>query len=466
MIDTIPFTDSAVAVLGLGRSGLAAARALMASDAHVWAWDDNAEVRACAAQSGVPLVDLEACDWKEPKALVLSPGIPHSFPKPHPVVNLARQAACEIVGEVELLARAQRQASYIGVTGTNGKSTTTALLGHILHSAGREAETGGNLGVPALELKPLGATGVYVLEMSSFQLELTPSLVLGVAALLNISSDHLDRHGSMEGYIAAKESIFRSQRASGVAVVGIDDAHCRAIFERLKAEGDRALIPISGSRRAPGGVYVIDGTLFDDIEGDAVSMLDLSGVHTLPGEHNWQNAAAAYAVAKAAGAAPGAIISAISDYPGLAHRQELVAVIDGVAYVNDSKATNPDAAVKALSCYHSIYWIAGGRLKEGGLEALEEGLGRVSHAFLIGEAMNAFAEAFKGKTPLTKSGKLETAVGQARRLALKEKLEDPVVLLAPACASFDQFANFEARGDAFRKLVTGRDAVMKTEARS
>lgn len=450
MIDNLPFADKTVAVLGLGRSGLAAAQALAAGDAHVWAWDDNGQARARASESGVPLVDLETCDWEQPEMLVLSPGIPHTLPKPHPVVNLARAASCGIVSDIELLFRAQPDAAYLGITGTNGKSTTTALLGHILHAAGREAEIGGNLGIPALELKPLGSLGIYVLEISSYQLELTPSLKLKAAVLLNISPDHLDRHGSMEGYVAVKESVFRR---SAAAVIGIDDEHSRAVFERLKKKKGQTVIPISGSKAAVGGVYVIDGVLYDDTEGSATTVMDLKNIPTLTGAHNRQNAAAAYAAAKSVGVAPLTIAAAVRSYPGLAHRQEIVAAIDGVTYVNDSKATNPDAAAKALSCYRTIYWIAGGRPKEGGLEAIEEYFNRVRHAFLIGEAQDVFAASFAGKVTLTKSGDLATAVGQARTAALTERLKDPVVLLSPACSSFDQFKNFEERGDAFRRLV-------------
>ena len=453
MIDNLPFADSTVAVLGLGRSGLAAARALLASDADVWAWDDDGETRARATESGIPLVDLNDCDWSGPEVLVLSPGIPHSFPKPHPVVELARSASCEIVGDNELLARARPEAACIGITGTNGKSTTTALIGHVLHRAGRQAEVGGNLGVPVLELQSLGAEGLYVLEMSSFQLELTRSLELEVAVLLNISPDHLDRHGSMEGYIAAKESIFRRQKDSGTAVVDIDDDHSCGVYDRLMSENRQRVIPVSGCLPAAGGVYVIDGVLFDDTGDSAAPVLELGNNAALPGRHNWQNAAAAYAACRAVGVPSRKITAAIGSFPGLAHRQELVATIDGVSYVNDSKATNPDAAAKALSCYHAIYWIAGGRLKEGGLEVLNEHLAKVRHAFLIGEAADAFAQAFAGKVDLTKSGDLATAVGQARSQALEDRIDDAVVLLSPACSSFDQFANFEERGDAFRQLV-------------
>ena len=456
MIDVFQFSGLTVAVFGLGRTGRAAAEALTESGARVWGWDDSAAARAEARRSGLPLVDLNACDWAEAAALVLSPGVPHTHPEPHPIVTLARTAGCEVVSDIELLARTQRDAAYVGITGTNGKSTTTALLGHILRTTGRAPEVGGNLGVPALALDPLGADGIYVLEMSSFQLELTVSVTFDVAVLLNVSADHLDRHGGMAGYVAAKKSIFHRQTAPRTAVVGIDDARSREVRDELEANGDQVVIPVSGCRRAAGGVYALDGVLYDDVEGNAVPVLDLGEVAALPGEHNWQNAAAAHAAAKAAGVPAGAIAQGIRSYPGLAHRQERLAVIDGIAYVNDSKGTNPDSAARALACYDRVYWIAGGRAKEGGLGALEPHLRRVRHAFLIGEAAETFAAALAGKVAVTRSGTLAKAVEQARALAREEGGAGAVVLLSPACASFDQFSagrNFEARGDAFRGLV-------------
>ena len=452
MIHVFPFEGRTVAVLGLGRTGLSAAEALMRSHAVVWAWDDNEAARDAAARAGIPLVDLSHCNWSTPTSLVLSPGIPHTHPRPHPVVALARDAGCEVIGDIEMLARTQRDATFIGVTGTNGKSTTTALLGHILDAAGRPTQVGGNIGVPVLELQPVTPGGLYVLEVSSYQLELSPSMRFDVAVLLNISTDHLEHHGGMAGYVAAKKLIFRGQTAGTTAVVGIDDEPARAVFETLRENGEQAVVPISGGRPAAGGVYAADGVLRDDraVDDDAFDLRPL--VH-LPGAHNWQNAAAAFAAARAVGVPPHAIASGIRSYPGLRHRQEPVATIDGVTYVNDSKATNPDAAAKALACYDTIYWIAGGRAKGGGLEAMEPYLERIRHAFLIGEAADAFAAALAGKVPLSKPGTLKEAVAEAQGLARRQDSRDAVVLLSPACASFDQFDNFEARGDAFRALV-------------
>jgi UDP-N-acetylmuramoylalanine--D-glutamate ligase len=453
MIEVHAMAGQPVAVMGLGKSGLAAARALVAGEAQVWAWDDSAGRREAAAAAGIPLVDLYRQDLRGASALVLSPGIPHEFPAPHPVARRAREAGLEIIGEIELLARSQPAAVYIGVTGTNGKSTTTALIGHILGLSHQMVQVGGNLGTPALALDPLGEDGIYVLEMSSYQLELTYSLIFDVAVLTNITPDHLDRHDGMAGYVAAKRRIFEGQTESCTAVTGVDDQPSRSIFEALAAEGEQIILPVSAGHRADGGVYVLDGLLYDDTEGDEALVADLTAIPTLPGRHNWQNAAAAYAAARAMGAAPQLIAGCLRSFPGLPHRQELVAAIDGVRYVNDSKATNADAAEKALICYDRIYWIAGGRSKAGGIAPLAPHFHRIRHAYLIGEAADEFARTLEGQVPFTKSGTLERAVAAASEAARGDGAGGAVVLLSPASASFDQFRDFEARGDAFRALV-------------
>ncbi|MDJ0948246.1 MAG: UDP-N-acetylmuramoyl-L-alanine--D-glutamate ligase [Alphaproteobacteria bacterium] len=453
MIPVHAFAGQPVAVMGLGRSGLAAAQALAAGGAMVHAWDDNGEARAEATKAGVALHDLSASDLSDMAVLVLSPGIPHSYPQPHPVAAEARAAGCDIICDVDLLGRAMPQARYVGITGTNGKSTVTALIGHVFQEAGLDVQVGGNLGLPALELAPLDANGWYVLEMSSYQLERTFSIAFEVAVLVNISTDHLDRHGGMDGYVAAKTRIFQDAGARQTAVVGVDDERSRAIAEMLETAGDRRVIRISGDRPVPDGVYVdAAGTLIDDT-GDARTTHELSGVVTLPGRHNWQNAAAAWAACRAAGLTPDVIGPAVDCYPGLPHRQQLVAIIDGVAWVNDSKATNAAAASKALESYASVYWIAGGEAKEGGIAALAPLFGRIRHAYLIGEAAPDFAAALEGKVPYTLSGDLATAVAQVSATAGNGNGPGAVVLLSPACASFDQFRNFEARGEAFIDLV-------------
>ncbi len=453
MIEVFPFAGLPVAVFGLGKSGIAAARALQAGGAEVWAWDDGEDARNRARAAGVPLVDLYLCNWRELTSLVLSPGVPLHHPRPHRVVELARAAGCEVIGDIELLARTQLDASYVGVTGTNGKSTTTALIGHIFKLAGRSVQVGGNIGRPALDLEPLPADGTYVLEMSSYQLELTVSITFDVAVLLNLTPDHLDRHGDMAGYAAAKRLIFHRQTRPRVAVIGIDDPESEKIRRALQAADEQTVIPISSARRAPGGVYVLDGTLYDDRGGADMAVADMAAMRTLPGTHNAQNAAAAYAACTAVGIDPSVAIACMRSFPGLAHRQESIAIIDGIAYVNDSKATNADAAARALACYPRVYWIAGGRAKDGGLAAAAPVLDRVRRAFLIGEAAPAFETFLKEKKVETvMAGTLAAAVAAAREAALADGAGG-VVLLSPACASFDQFANFEARGEAFRALV-------------
>jgi UDP-N-acetylmuramoylalanine--D-glutamate ligase len=448
MIEVTSFRQQRVAVMGLARSGLAAAEALKRGGADVLAWDDSADKRAEAMKRGLPVVDLSSADLAKVAALVLSPGIPSTFPKPHAVAARARAAGIEIICDIELLARSRRDARFAGITGTNGKSTTTALLGHIVAEAGVTAQVGGNIGLPVLSLDPLGRDGVYVLEMSSYQLELTKTLVFDVALLLNITPDHLDRHGGMDGYIAAKERIFAGQTARQAAVVGVDDDICKTIAGKLGASGHR-VVPISTEHIAPGGIYVAGTNLIDDIDGKQAAVLDLTTLPRLPGRHNWQNAAAAFAAARCLGISANAAARGIASFPGLAHRQELIATIDGARYINDSKATNADATEKALVCYDDILWIAGGVAKEGGIASLAPDFPRIRHAFLIGEAAPAFAETLAGKTPFTRSGDLATALRQARAMAKPGS----TVLLSPACASFDQFRDFEARGDAFRRLV-------------
>ena len=436
-----------VAVLGLGKSGLATARALAASGIEVWAWDDDAEKRKALSTT-----DLYRCDWSRPSALVLSPGIPRRFPAPHPIACQASAARVPIIGEVELLFRAQPKATYVGITGTNGKSTTTALIGHLLQRAGRRAEVGANLGTPALALAPLAEGGVYVLEMSSYQLELVPTGRFDVAVLLNITPDHLERHGGMAGYIAAKRRIFDRQGPQDWAIMGIDDEHCRAIREELAS---RHVIAVAIGREAASAITVRKGILSDE-RGQAI--MDLAQAPALPSPHNWQNAAAAFAVGRALGLSAASIVAGIETYPGLPHRQELVAIRNGVRFINDSKATNADATAKALACYEPIYWILGGRPKETGLDGLEPFYPRIARAYLIGEAAADFERRLAARrVPTLRSGTLDRAVAEAAGDAAAGRREGAVVLLSPACASFDQFANFEERGERFRRLVNAFD---------
>jgi UDP-N-acetylmuramoylalanine--D-glutamate ligase len=439
------------AVLGLGRSGAATAEALIRGGARVLAWDDSETARA-AVPADI-LVDLKDTDWGAIDALVMSPGIPLTHPVPHPVAAAARAAGRPIISDIELLAMAQPSARFVCITGTNGKSTTTTLIAHVLKSAGRRVEVGGNLGQAALSLAPVGHDGIYVLELSSYQLDITPTPIADIALLLNITPDHLDRHGGMDGYIAAKELILRPKGKTSIGIVGQDDAPCRALFEKLKT-GERRLIPISAEKPVAGGAHVDkDGRLIDAIRGEAKVVLDLKEIASLPGKHNWQNAVAAYVTVKALGLQAEEIVAGFRSYPGLAHRQELVATLNGVRYINDSKATNADAAEKALACYDNIYWILGGKPKDGGLAGLEAYYAKIRHGFLIGEAASAFARQINRAFPTTQCGTLEKAVAEAHGLAQRDKKPGAVVLLSPACASFDQYPNFEIRGNRFRALV-------------
>lgn len=443
-----------MAVMGLGKSGLAAARALHKGGVRVLAWDDSPARRTTAGAEGIPVSDLADAPWTEIDCLVLSPGIPHRFPEPNPVAALARQNGCPIVSDIELLSRAEPDARYIGITGTNGKSTTTSLIGHLLLNAGRRAAVGGNLGTPALDLDPVGPDGIYVIEMSSYQLEITAPVPFDIAVLLNITPDHLDRHGGMDGYVAAKKRVFDGQDKEHSAIVGVDDDICRSIFDSLNTAKRQHVMPVSGDHRVSGGVYAVDRYLYDDMDGRNTPVICLDEVRTLPGTHNAQNASTAYATARLAGLEPPEICAAIRSYPGLAHRQQLVAEIDSVLYVNDSKATNAEAAARALSSYQNVYWIAGGQAKEDGLAAAMPFLDHVRHAFLIGEAADDFAAALSGKVGTSKCGTLDAAVAAAHEKAQRDRAPDTVVLLSPACASFDQFDSFEARGDRFCDLVT------------
>jgi UDP-N-acetylmuramoylalanine--D-glutamate ligase len=450
MIDLGHLKGKRYAVMGLGKSGLATAKALIASGVEILAWDDGENGRAAATAAGIPLTDLNTSDLAGIDALLLSPGIPHTFPKPNAVAARAKAVGIPIIGDIELLYKAQPKAAYIGITGTNGKSTTTALIGHILSLTGKPVQVGGNLGTPVLTFEPLGEGGICVLEMSSYQLELVPSVAFNVAVLLNVTPDHLNRHGGMDGYIQAKRHIFQHPKRSHTAIIGVDDEHCRKVYDELEAALQSAVVPISAEHETK-GVYVLDGKLYD---GGADPVIDLNGIPSLPGRHNWQNAAAAFAATHAASVPVETILEGLRTFPGLAHRQQLVADRDGIRFVNDSKATNADAASKALVCYDPIYWIIGGQSKEGGLDGLEPFMPRIRHAFVIGQASEQFATWLNAHgVPYTLCGDLETAVPAAATLARDEGLSGATVLLSPACASWDQFKSFEHRGEVFAALV-------------
>jgi UDP-N-acetylmuramoylalanine--D-glutamate ligase len=458
MIPVRGFEGRKVAVFGLARSGLAAARALKAGGAEVVAWDDKPAARAAAAAEGFAVEDLSASDWSGLAALMLSPGVPLTHPTPHWTVDKAKAAGVEIVGDIELFARtiaaapAHKRPKVVAITGSNGKSTTTALVGHVCRQAGRDVRIGGNIGVGVLGLEDMHGGAVYVLELSSYQLDLTSSLKPNVAAILNISPDHLERHGGMDGYVAAKRRIFLNQGKGDTAVIGVDDPWCQQICTEITAANRRTIVPISARRAMGRGVYALQGMLYDATGERASEIADLTRAPSLPGRHNWQNAAAAYAAGRALGLSVGDAAEGLMTFPGLAHRMEIVGAIGKVRFVNDSKATNADAARQALSSYPKVYWIAGGQPKAGGIEGLSDLFGRVARAYLVGEAASEFARTLEGAAPHVKTGTVDAAVRAAFADAAASG-EDAIVLLSPACASFDQFADFEERGEAFRAAV-------------
>jgi len=438
------FAGRRYAVVGLGRAGLAAMRALTAMGASVVGWDDAPFARENALREEFFIQD-PAADIGDFDALILSPGIPHRLPVPHRIAQAAIQAGRPILTDAELLYQAVRasgsHARFAGITGTNGKSTTTALLAHILAQAGIPHAAGANLGPAALSLPRLPDHGVYVLEMSSYMLERIATLRFDVASMLNLSPDHLDRHGDMERYAAAKQQIFARQTDLDTAVIGIDDAPSRAL-----AEGLPRVIRISGLY--PADLWS-DGTYLRDSQGP---IADLRAARALPGTHNAQNAAAAAAMAQALGVARQTIAAGIQTFAGLAHRQEMVASIGGISFVNDSKATNADAAARALACYERIVWIAGGIAKVGGIAALTDYFPRIVEALLIGRDAEAFAATLSAHgVPHRILHTLDAAVPAA--LAAARSAGAETVLLSPACASFDQFSGFEARGAHFAALV-------------
>lgn len=453
MIPVSTFSGQRVFVFGLGGSGLLTARALVAGGADVIAWDDAPARVSAAAAEGIPTADLRTADWTGVAALVLSPGVPLTHPVPHWSVGLANAAGAEIIGDVELFVRERRarapEAPLVAITGTNGKSTTTALIGHVLAVSGRTVEVGGNIGRPVLDFEPPARDRFAVVECSSFQIDLAPTLDPSVGIHLNLTPDHLDRHGDMTNYAAIKE---RLVARSDVAVIGVDDALSEAIADRLTAAGTR-VVRISNTRTLADGLF-LDGTRLMLAEGGVAGVfLDLAGISTLRGRHNGQNAAAAVAALLALGLAPDEIRAGVVSYPGLPHRMEEVGRRGRVLFINDSKATNADAAEKALTSFQPIYWIAGGKPKAGGIEPLRDLFARITRAYLIGAAADEFAATLGTAVPHVMAGDLVTAVRAAAADAARDPAAEPVVLLSPACASYDQFPNFEIRGAAFRDAV-------------
>jgi UDP-N-acetylmuramoylalanine--D-glutamate ligase len=459
VIPAATFSGKRVGLFGLGGSGIATARALIEGGADVLAFDDNPGSVAKAEAEGIPTGDLRNADWARFSSLVLSPGVPLTHPKPHWSVELARGAGVEVIGDVELFCRERiasaPDAPFIAITGTNGKSTTTALTAHILKSAGRDAQMGGNIGRAVMTLDPPEPGRHYVVECSSYQIDLAPSINPTAGVLLNLTPDHLDRHGTMQHYASIKE---RLVAGSDTAIIGIDDSWCAQIADRLERVG-KPVIRISKRLPLTDG-YFADGTdLMEAVDGRYSRIAFLEGIGSLRGQHNAQNALAAVAACLKVGLELGEIQSGLESFPGLEHRMEQVGRKGHVLFVNDSKATNADAAAPALSSFPRIYWIAGGLPKEGGIEPLRGLFSRIAKAYLIGEAAPGFSATLGESVPYEISGTLAAAVEHAAHDAESDESGEVVVLLSPACASFDQFKNFEKRGDAFRTLVHGLEGV-------
>jgi len=462
MIPVTSFAGKMVAVFGLGGSGLASCHALKAGGAEVVAGDDNADNVAKAAQAGFATADLRTVSWTNFAALILAPGVPLTHPAPHWSVLRAREAGVEVIGDIELFCRERRRhapdAPFVAITGTNGKSTTTALIAHLMKVAGYDTQIGGNIGTAILSLEPPRMGRVHVIEMSSFQIDLTPSLDPAVGILINVSEDHIDRHGTLENYAAVKERLVSGVQEKGTAIVGVDDIWCRNIADRLDRAGKR-VVRVSVRNPLADGMYVEHETVVQASGGARSEIARIGGIGSLRGLHNAQNAACASASALALGVDKDVLQAGLRSFPGLAHRMEQVGRVGHVLFVNDSKGTNADAAAHALSSFPDIFWIAGGKPKAGGITSLTEYFPRIRKAYLIGEAAQEFAGTLGSHVPHEISETLDAAVANAARDAQASALHDPVVLLSPACASYDQYRNFEIRGARFRDLVNALPGV-------
>jgi UDP-N-acetylmuramoylalanine--D-glutamate ligase len=461
VIPVTTFAGKRVAVFGLGSSGMATLRALRAGGAVGVASDDKKNSIEQAAAEGFQIGDLRQADWSAFSALVLAPGVPLTHPAPHWTVERARSAGVEVIGDIELYCRERRTAAsagpFVAITGTNGKSTTTALTAHLFKTAGYASEAGGNLGTPILAFEPPDARRAHVVECSSFQIDLAPTLDPFVGVLLNVTEDHLDRHGTLGHYAAVKERLVAGIPPAGTAVVGVDDEICAAIAEKLIASGKR-VERVSVTRALQDGYYVEQSAILHAAAGKVRRIASIADVGSLRGSHNAQNAACAAAIGIAFGIEPETIQRALRTFPGLAHRMEEVARLGRVLFVNDSKATNADAAARALSSFENIFWIAGGKAKTGGITSLASFFPRIRKAYLIGEAAEEFGSTLRGQVSTEMAVTLDRAVAMAARDATASGLAEPVVLLSPACASYDQFPNFEVRGAAFRTAVEALSA--------
>ncbi|MCG7391704.1 UDP-N-acetylmuramoyl-L-alanine--D-glutamate ligase [Microvirga sp. ACRRW] len=451
MTPVTTFSGKTVALFGLGGSGLVTALALKEGGARVIACDDNPAKMAEAEAKGIETGDLRQLDWSKVSALVLSPGVPLTHPEPHWSAKLAKEAGVEIIGDIELFCRERAKiapnAWLVAITGTNGKSTTTALIAHMLRETGCDVQMGGNIGTAILSLEPPSENRIHVVECSSFQIDLAPSLNPSIGVLLNISPDHIDRHGTMENYAAIKERLIAQAQWK---VVGIDDPYSRSIAERH----NNLLDKVSTKQSLTIGFHGHGTKLYFHPADDDGEIADIDGITSLRGEHNLQNALAAFATVAQTNfnVEWEDFAKALHTFPGLPHRMEEVASRGSTLFINDSKATNADSTEKALKSFDNILWILGGKAKEGGIEPLREYFPKVRKAYLIGAASEDFAKTLDNDVPYVLCGTLDKAVEQAAADAAS--MDGPsVVLLSPACASYDQFPNYEVRGNHFRDLV-------------
>lgn len=451
------------ALFGLGSSGLVTAKALVAGNAAVTVWDDSEDRCRKAGQEGLTVTDLHHADWSQFNSFVLSPGVALTHPEPHWTVAKAKAVNVEIIGDIELFCRERRhiapRAKLVAITGTNGKSTTTALTAHILRESGLNVEMGGNIGRPVLDLA-LDDDRAIVLECSSYQIDLAPSLDPDIGILLNLTEDHLDRHGAMNYYAEVKARLVDGVRKSGLAIVGVDDNWSAQIAKHARMKGT-PLCAVSLFHEMPDGIWLNNTSLYESSQGAVRELIDLSTCPNLRGTHNAQNAACAFAAARALTVADDKIVAAMKSFPGLSHRMQIIGRVGSTLFVNDSKATNADAAAKALASFNNIFWIAGGLAKTGGISSLKTFFPIIRHAYLIGESAKEFAATLKGHVEMTIAGTVEQAVKLAAQDVQEADLANPVVLFSPACASFDQFRNFEERGKAFCNAVLNLPAFEK-----
>ncbi len=457
MVPVTSFESKNIALFGLGGSGLVTAHALQAGGAHIVAFDDNRESVAKANSLGIETADFRKLDFSKFDFLVLAPGVPLTHPKPHWCVELAFASGVEIVGDIELFCRERMvqapNSTMIAITGTNGKSTTTALISHVLKNAGRTVEMGGNIGRAVLDFDALRNDSIYVVEVSSYQIDTSESLNAQIGILLNLSPDHLDRHGSMKHYAEIKERLVAS---ADTAIIGVDDTYCKAIVSRL-SDANHQITKVSVHESLENGVYSRQSEIISAVSGVLQQVAQLDSAGSLRGMHNAQNACVAWQACHQVGLSNAEIQRGFDTFPGLVDRMEILGKIGDILIVNDSKGTNADATDMALGSFDEIYWIAGGLAKDGGIEPLRHHFPKICKAYLIGEAASLFAGTLGDEVVFEISLTLENAFTHALEDARTGKSKEPVILMSPACASFDQFPSYIVRGEKFRQLVGEAD---------